>query len=52
MLVCSPPLLEVLHELDSGSNPNDKFLELERIGHTSGFDMLAGMYYTAAYFLQ
>jgi hypothetical protein len=45
------PLLEVLQALDSGNNPDDKIVALERIGHTSGFDMVAGMYYTAANFL-
>ncbi|MGC8514755.1 MAG: DUF2877 domain-containing protein [Thermoplasmata archaeon] len=42
------PLLEVLQAMDSGNNPDDKIFELERIGHTSGFDMVAGMYYTAS----
>jgi len=45
-------LLEVLQALDSGNNPDDKIIALEREGHTSGFDMIAGMYYTAAYFLR
>ncbi|MEM3192172.1 MAG: DUF2877 domain-containing protein [Candidatus Micrarchaeia archaeon] len=42
------PLLEVLEALESGSKLGDKIDKLKRIGHTSGFDMLAGMYYTAA----
>lgn len=45
-------LLEVLHTMDSGNNPDDKIFELERIGHTSGYDMVAGMYYTVSNFLQ
>ena len=45
------PLLEVLHAMYSGKNQDEKIFELERIGHTSGFDMVAGMYYTASNFL-
>lgn len=45
------PLLEVLHAMDCGTNTDDKIFDLKRIGHTSGFDMVAGMYYTASNFL-
>ena len=47
----SQPLLDVLNALDNGSNLEAKILRLEKIGHTSGYDVIAGMYYAASYFI-
>lgn len=42
------PLLRVIRILDSNGNPEREIADLLRIGHTSGYDMVAGIYYAAA----
>ncbi len=42
------PLLRLIKVLDTAGDPEREIADLLRIGHTSGYDMVAGIYYAAA----